>query len=64
MMGSMMSEASGVVGEGEGDLEQAVVDEDDIGGSEDSDGRVGGKRMSGTRPAGATWPLCRLSLLT
>ena len=29
-MGSRMSEASGVVGEGEGDLEQAVVDEDDI----------------------------------
>lgn len=43
MMGSRMSEASGVVGEGEGDLEQAVVDEDDIGDSEDGDDRVGGR---------------------
>ena len=29
-MGSTMSVASGVVGDGEGDLEHAVVDEDDI----------------------------------
>ena len=31
MMGPKVSDASGVVGDGEGDLEQAVVDEDDIG---------------------------------
>lgn len=33
----MMSEASGVVGVGEGDLEHAVVDEDDIEGNEDEE---------------------------
>ena len=30
MMGSRITDASGGVGEGEGDLEQAVVEEDDI----------------------------------
>ena len=30
IMGSTMSVASGVVGDGEGDLEHAVVDEDDM----------------------------------
>ena len=34
IMGSTMSVASGVVGDGEGDLEHAVVDEDDIGAVE------------------------------
>ena len=51
MIGSTMSEASGVVGVGEGDLEHAVVDEDDI---EIEDGE-GGKTEVWNGPSLSAW---------
>lgn len=59
MIGSTISEASGVVGVGEGDLEHAVVDEDDIGAVERSNERrrkvsVGAQPRSRPRPLRST----------
>ena len=51
-----MSKASGVVGDGEGDLEHAVVDEDDIG-IENGDGGKTEVSTDEVQTRGATRPL-------